>query len=135
MRKSDAGTFAEVFHLLRSVLQKYAATMVVSEDTSTKYCLEAPVGPATRQAWGGKARRAHIPVAWVEVDKSYVSYHLMGVAVPSVQAAMTKTLTARLQGKTCFHFAVIDPTLLTELDSLTAASITAFKSAGFTSQD
>ena len=135
MRKSDGGAFAEVFQSLRSVLQKHAATLVVSEDTSTKYCLEAPVGPATRQAWGGKARRAHIPVAWVEVGKSYVSYHLMGIAVPSVQAGMTKTLTARMQGKTCFNFAVIDPTLLTELDSVTAASITAFRRAGFTSQD
>jgi hypothetical protein len=135
MRKSDGSSFAEVFQSLRSVLQKHAATLVVSEDTSTKYCLEAPIGPATLQAWGGKARSARIPVAWVEVGKSYVSYHLMGIAVPSVQAGMTKTLKARMQGKACFYFTVADPTLLTELDSLTAASITAFKRAGFTSQD
>src|SRR4030095_8260255 len=135
MRKSDGGSFAEVFRSLRSVLQKHPAALVVSEDTSTKYCLEAPIGPATLQAWGGKARRAQIPVAWVEVGKSYVSYHLMGIAVPSVQAGMTKALKARMQGKACFNFTVADPTLLTELDSLTAASITAYKTAGFTSQD
>jgi len=40
-----------------------------------------------------------------------------------------------MQGKTCFNFTVADPTLLTEIDSLTAASITAFKKAGFTTQD
>jgi len=135
MRKSDGGSCAEVFQSLRSVLQKHAATLVVSEDTATKYCLEAPIGPATLQSWGGKARSARIPVAWVEVGKSYVSYHLMGIAVPSVQAGMTKDLKARMQGKTCFNFTVADPTLLTELDSLTAASITAFKKAGFTTQD
>ena len=132
MRKSDGGSFAEVFQSLRNVLQKHAGTLVVGEDTSTKYCLEAPIGPATLQAWGGKARSARIPVAWVEVGKSYVSYHLMGIAVPSVQEGMTKTLKARMQGKACFNFTVADPTLLTELDSLTAASITAFKKAGFT---
>ena len=59
----------------------------------------------------------------------------MGIAVPSVQAGMTKDLKARMQGKTCVNFTVADPTLLTELDSLTAASITAFKKAGFTTQD
>src|SRR6185436_10343378 len=133
MRKSDGGSFAEVFQSLRSVLQKHAATLVVGEDASTKYCLEAPIGPATLQAWGGKARSARIPVAWVEVDKSYVSYHLMGIAVPSVQAGMTNALKARMQGKSCFNFTIADPTLLHELDSLTAASITAFKRAGFTS--
>jgi hypothetical protein len=136
MRKSEvgarAGSLEEVFQSLRSVLQKHAATLVVSEDTSTKYCLDAPIGPATLQAWGGKARSARIPVAWVEVGKSYVSYHLMGIAVPSVQSGMTKTLKARMQGKTCFNFTIADPALLTELDSLTVASITAFKKAGFT---
>jgi hypothetical protein len=133
MRKSDEGSFAEVFQSLRSVLQKYAAALVVSEDTSTKYCLEAPIGPATLQSWGGKARSARIPVAWVEVGQSYVSYHLMGIAVPSVQAGMTKALKARMQGKTCFNFTLIEPAQLTELDALTSASIAAFKKAGFTS--
>ena len=132
MRKSDGDSFAEVFQSLRRVLLKHAATLVVSVDTSTKYCLESPIGPATLRSWGGKARSARIPVAWAEVGKSYVGYHLMGIAVPSVRAGMTKALQARMQGKTCFNFTVADPTLLTELDSLTAASITAFKKAGFT---
>jgi hypothetical protein len=129
MRKSEA---ADVFHALRRVLEKHAATLVVGEDTATKYCLEAAVGPATLHAWGGKLRRPRIPVAWVEVGKSYVSYHLMGVAVPAVQAGMTHALKARMQGKTCFNFTATDPALLTELGSLTAASISAFKKAGFT---
>jgi hypothetical protein len=132
MRKSEGGSFAEVFQSLRGVLQKHAATLIVREDTSTKYSLEAPIGPATLQAWGGKARSARIPVAWVEVGKVYVSYHLMGIAVPAVHSAMSKPLKARMQGKTCFNFTLIEPALLTELDALTGASIEAFKNAGFT---
>jgi hypothetical protein len=133
MPKSELGSSGDVFRSLKAVLEKHAATLAVSEDTPTKYCLEAAVGPATLQAWGGKVRRARIPVAWVEVGKAYVSYHLMGVAVPAVQAAMSKPLKARMQGKTCFNFTLIEPALLTELDALTDVSIAAFKKAGFTS--
>lgn len=132
MRKSEPANVGDVFRALRNVLEKHAAGLAVSEDTSTKYCLEAPVGPATIQSWGGRVRRPHIPVAWVDVGKSYVSYHLMGVVVPSVQAGMSTTLKARMQGKACFNFTVIDDALLTELDSVTAASIAAFRKAGFT---
>jgi hypothetical protein len=130
VRKSEPANVGDVFRALRNVLEKHAAGLAVSEDTSTKYCLEAPVGPATIQSWGGRVRRPHIPVAWVDVGKSYVSYHLMGV--PSVQAGMSTTLKARMQGKACFNFTVIDDALLTELDSVTAASIAAFRKAGFT---
>jgi hypothetical protein len=132
MRKSEQTAFADVFQSLKGVLARHADSLSVSEDTSTKYCLEAAVGPATLQAWGGKVRRPHIPVAWVEVGKSYVSYHLMGLAVPAVQAGMSTALKARMQGKTCFNFTANEPALFTELDSLTATSITAFKKAGFT---
>lgn len=131
MRKSEPANVGDVFRALRNVLEKHAAGLAVSEDTSTKYCLEAPVGPATIQSWGGRIRRPHIPVAWVDAGKSYVSYHLMGIAVPAVQTGMSKALRARMQGKTCFNFTVVDAVLLTELDSLTAASITAFHKAGF----
>jgi hypothetical protein len=132
MRKNEPGGLDEVFQLLKAVLERHAATLSVSDDTSTKYCLEAAVGPATLESWGGKVRRPRIPVAWVEIGKSYVSYHLMGVTVPAVHAGMSKALKARMQGKTCFNFTANDRSLFAELDSLTAASITAFKKAGFT---
>jgi hypothetical protein len=130
MPKSKAA-FADVFESLRRVLQQHAATLVVGEDTATKYCLEAAVGPATLHAWGGKVRKPRIPVAWVEVGKSYVSYHLMGVALPAVHSGVPQALKARMQGKTCFNFTVADPALLKQLDSVTDLSIRAFKNAGF----
>ena len=132
MPKSKTGAFSDVFDSLKAVLKTQAGALAVSDDTSTKYCLEAAVGPATVQSWGGKVRRPQIPVAWVEVGQSYVSYHLMGVAIPAVEASMSKALKARMQGKTCFNFTVMDAALLTELDRLTVASIAAFKKAGFT---
>jgi hypothetical protein len=133
MRKNERGGLGDVFQSLKDVLEKHAGPLAVSEDTSTKYCLEAAIGAATLRAWGGKVRRPRIPVAWVEVGKSYVSYHLMGISVPAVYSGMSKALKARMQGKTCFNFTVNEPDLFTELDALTAASITAFKKAGFTS--
>jgi len=132
MRKNEPSGFDDVFQSLKAVLKGHAATLSVSDDTSTKYCLEAAIGPATLRSWGGKVRRPRIPIAWVEIGKSYVSYHLMGVTVPAVQVAMSTALKARMQGKTCFNFTANEPALFSELDSLTAASITAFKKEGFT---
>ena len=131
MRKSETNDFGDVFDSLKDVLKKRAGALAVSDDTSTKYCLEGTVGPATLQSWGGKVRRPRIPVAWGEIGKSYVSYHLMGVAVPTVQAAMSKALKARMQGKTCFNFTANEPALLSELDAPTDASIAAFREAAF----
>jgi hypothetical protein len=70
-------------------------------------------------------------VAWVEIGKSYVSYHLMGVSVPSVHASVSKALKARMQGKTCFNFRSLDDAAIKELDSITSSSLAAFKEAGF----
>ena len=132
MPKNELPELGDVFTSLRGVLEKHASPLWVSEDSATKYCLEAAVGPATLESWGGNVRRARIPVAWVEVKKSYVSYHLMGVSIPSVQSGMSAALKTRMQGKACFNFTVIEPSIFKELDSLTAASIAAFRNAGFT---
>jgi len=125
--------FESIFAQLRSVLQKHSGTLSVGEDTSTAYSLTGRPGPATLKAWGGKIRKAMIPVGWVRIGKAYVSYHLMGIdGNAKLCNAMSAQLKSHMQGKTCFNFTVADPILLTELDSLTAASITAFKNAGFT---
>jgi hypothetical protein len=120
-----------VFRRLRSLLEQHARTFDVTDDTAKKYTLESKIGPATLQSWGGKVRRASIPVAWVEVGKNSVSYHLMGIAVPAVQASLSKSLKARMQGKTCFNFTALDDALIDEIDTVTAASFSAFKKAGF----
>ena len=121
--------FDPVFAALRTILKKQGRSLSVADDTPTRYCLEAPIGPATLQAWGGKAKRPTIPIAWAEIGKSYVSFHLMALgAAPDV---MSTPLKARLQGKTCFNFSKVDPALFEELETLTVKSIAAFRKAGY----
>jgi hypothetical protein len=71
--------FTSVFNGLRGILEKNAASLSVGKDRPDYIGLEAQVGPATLQAWGGRQKSATIPVAWVPSGKAYVSYHLMGV--------------------------------------------------------
>ena len=80
---------------------------------------------------GRQKNRSTIPVAWVEVKRAYVSYHLMGVTSPTVHEGLSRALRARMQGKTCFNFTTADEALLKELETVTSRSITGFKKAGF----
>jgi hypothetical protein len=121
-----------IFSSLRSMLQRHAAGLSVADDTAMRFCLEGNVGPATLQAWGGKVKLPTIPVVWVEIGKSYVSYHLMGVyGNDALIKGMSKALKARMQGKTCFNFKTSDETLFEELDQLTGRGIASFRKAGF----
>jgi hypothetical protein len=119
-----------VFLRLRSVLQEHQAGFSVSHDTAKRFGLEAPVGPATIKAWGGQAKALTMPVAWVEVQKSYVSYHLMGIN-PKLEAKLTDPLRSRMQGKSCFNFKTEDDQLFQELSKVTAESLLALRKAGF----
>jgi hypothetical protein len=119
-----------VFTRLRAILEKHADRFSVTTDTNDRYCLEAGVGPATLRAWGGKVKRRQIPVAWVEIGKSYVSFHLMAID-PALRGEMSPALEKRLQGKACFNFTTVDDVLFRELERLTAHGLAAFKNAGF----
>ena len=72
--------------------------------------------PATLKGWGGKAKRPTIPVAWTEIGKAYVSFHLMGLE--AVSASISPGLKTHLQGKTCFNFSAprSEPCLALELE-------------------
>ena len=72
-----------VFDSLRAILQKHAGTFSVKDGSRRTYCLEGAPGPATLRAWRGKVRRPTIPVAWVQLAKAYVSFHLMAMDVSS----------------------------------------------------
>jgi hypothetical protein len=124
--------FKAIFGRLRDILVKHAATLAVTADTPERYCLEGRVGQATVHAWGGKMKRATIPVAWVEVRESYVSYHLMGVyGSAKLRDNMSRQLKARMQGKTCFNFRNFDEKLFAELEQLTRQGLAEFGKAGF----
>jgi hypothetical protein len=126
--------FQSTFAKLRAILQKHGGTLRVKEDTPACYCLEGDTGPATLRAWGGKMKKRRIAVAWVQIGKAYVSYHLMGVyGNAALRDEMSKELKARMQGQTCFNFMSDDEALFNELEQLTVQGIAGFRKAGFIS--
>lgn len=130
-----ATDFDATFEVLRALLQAHATGLTVAADTPKRFCLEATPGPATLAAWGGKARRPTLPVAWVERGRSYVGYHLMGLdGNPALAARLSAALQARRQGNTCFNFRRPEEAPLAELAEVTAASIAGLRRAGFVAE-
>ena len=124
--------FASIFARLREILRPHAGTLSVKHDRADCYCLEASAGPAAVRAWRGEMRKPMLPVAWVQIGKAYVSYHLTGIyGNTTLLNAMSKDLKARMQGKTCFNFKSPDEALFKELEQLTKRSMAACKKAGF----
>jgi hypothetical protein len=104
----------------------------VTNDSTTAYALEAPVGPATLRDWGGKSKVKTIPIAWVNVGKGYVSYLLMGLSADTkLIASLSPELRARMQGKSCFNFKAVDDRLFAELKSVTAESLLTMRTSGY----
>jgi hypothetical protein len=129
-----AAIFESIFVRLRSILKKHAGAYSVKERAGS-YSLEGVPGPATLRAWGGKIRKPMIPVAWVQVGKAYVSFHLTGMdGNAKLRDAMSKQLAARMQGKTCFNFKISDEVLFQELEGLTATGLDGFRKAGFVAE-
>src|SRR5262245_6495822 len=124
--------FESIFRSLRAILESQGRGLSVIRDEPGRFCLEAPVGPATLKAWRGKARRALIPVAWAEIGKSGVSYHLMGIYEnAALQASLSKRLKSCMSGKSCFTFKKNDASLTAELEQVTAKAVAGFRQAGF----
>ena len=122
--------FNEIFAQLRAILQKHTGRLTVAADTPTRFCLECTPGP---KLTGPKLKRkGPMPLAWVQIDKNYVSYHLMPVyGCPQLLDRFSAKLRARMQGKSCFNFTKVDAGLFQELDQLTGESFNAFKRGGF----
>jgi hypothetical protein len=104
--------FPLIFARLRAILQEQASKFIVSADRSDYYCLDVRFSPKFKGPF---------PIAWVKISKSYVSYHLMPVYfAPDLQKGLSADLKARMQGKSCFNFKVVDEQLFDELRRLTA---------------
>ena len=127
--------FEAIFVRLRGILREQSHALSVKDDTVDCYSLEGCAGPAALRAWGGKVKKRMIPVAWVQIGKAYVSYHLMGVYENAkLRDGMSEKLKVRMQGKTCFNFKSNDEALFTELAQLTAQAIADFRNAGYISE-
>src|SRR5262245_1462200 len=97
--------FDAIFTKLRAILRKHRGALHVAADTPASYSLEGKPGPAAIQAWGGRMKKPVMPVAWVQIGKAYVSFHLMPIyGCAALCDGMSKALQARMQGKSCFNF-------------------------------
>jgi hypothetical protein len=117
--QSASDAFTEVFSALRAILQRHAGNLAVSENSPARFCLEGGLHPK---------HGIPMPIAWVEIGKSYVGFHHMGVyARPELLKGISKKLKARMQGKSCFHFTSVDEPLFAELEELTIKAFDAFQ--------
>jgi len=117
--------FESVFRSLRAILKKHAGRLSVKEDSATCFCLEGGRHPTHKNP---------MPVAWVQIGKAYVSYHLMTVyGCPALLTGCSEALKARMQGKSCFNFTAVDEPLFGELERLTVEGFAVFTKAGFMS--
>ena len=115
--------FESVFVRLRVILQKHSGTLTVIADLPDRYCLQIVFSPKLKKTF---------PVAWVQVGKAYVSYHLMPVYMfPNLRDSMSDKLRARMQGKSCFNFKVVDEALFKELEEITAQGFVMCRKEGF----
>ncbi len=116
--------FEPIFLRLKAILQKHAGgALSVGQNTPTSYGLEGGVHPT---------HKTPFPIAWVNIDKNYVSYHLMPVyGCPKLLDGFSARLKARKQGKSCFNFKAIDEPLFQELEQLTTLGFAAFANTSF----
>ena len=115
--------FVDVFEALRGILQRQAGRLSVTEDSSSRYCLEGGLHPKHKKP---------MAIAWVRVGRGYVSFHHMGVyAHPELLSDVSDKLRGRMQGKSCFNFKTLDRALLKELETLSRRGFDAFRKAGY----
>lgn len=114
----DKNEFTEIFRRLKAILQPYAKSMDVAQDTPSGYTLNTRHIMKNKQplCFGG-----------VRLGKSYVSFYLMSVYVsPQEMKGMSPELKKRMQGKSCFNFKSVDEKLCRELARLTRAGAVRF---------
>jgi hypothetical protein len=119
-RPAPAREDAEIFQALKAVLAPYAPKLTVKEDSATTFYL------VTKSAsYKGK------PLFFgAVIQKSYVSYHLMPLYwKPELLKGMSPELRKRMQGKSCFNFKKVEPTLFKELARLTRTGFEAYRAA------
>ncbi|MDH5731478.1 MAG: hypothetical protein OEZ58_21035 [Gammaproteobacteria bacterium] len=115
--------FESVFKNLCHILQPYKAILKIKCDEANKLYLDTQHVMKNKQA---------LFFAGVEINKNYVSYHLMPVYVnPSLLDDISPNLRQRMQGKSCFNFKTVDSDLFEELITLTQAGFKDYQKQGY----
>lgn len=115
--------FEQVFARLRDIMLPYGRRLTVTADQPGDYSLHTGhILKNGQPLWFGG----------VQINKRYVSYHLMPVYVnPSLLETISPELKKRMQGKSCFNFKTCDETLFSELSRLTEAGFNDYERHGY----
>jgi hypothetical protein len=111
--------FPVVFEELKKILNPYAGKLTVTADTSSVYSLDGPYSEKWKKViyFGG-----------AQVKKNYVSFYLMPVYMyPELLKDISPELKKHMQGKSCFNFKKVEPSLFKELETLTFEGAEKFK--------
>ncbi len=112
-----------VFAQLKAVMQPYAAKLDPKKDDAVELYVD------TRHI---QKNKKPLFFGAVQTKKSYVSFHLMPVYFrPDLLDGISPALKARMQGKSCFNFTVIDKPLFKELATLTKSGYQSYEEQGF----
>lgn len=112
-----------VFAELRKLMIPYAARLVATRDDEKELYVD------TRHI---QKNKKPLFFGAVQIKRTYVSYHLMPIYMkPEILAPASPELKARKQGKSCFKFSTVEPTLFKELEILTKAAYASYKEQGF----
>jgi hypothetical protein len=111
--------FTLVFKELKSILEPYARNLKVKADTPDTYYLDGPYSATwKKELFFGSA----------QIKKNYVSFYLMPVYMyPELLIEVSSELKKHMQGKSCFNFKTVEPTLFEELATLTRKGAEKFR--------
>ena len=117
-----ASDFPGAFAALREIMRKHAGGLIVQSDTPTNFELVTPATlPNGKPLWFGA----------VVMKKTAVTYYLVPMYDPTIEARLSPQLRKRKHGKTCFNFQRPDPALFAELDQVTEAAREHWQRTGF----
>ena len=111
--------FHAVFEGLKNILKPYAGDLTVKADTADTYYLDGPYS----EKW-----KKELFFGSAQIKKNYVSFYLMPVYMyPELLNDISPELKKHMQGKSCFNFKKMEPSLFEELAALTRKGAKKFK--------
>ena len=121
-KPSGTSEFPAIFSALHAILAKHEPLMRVVRDKPGTYHLDAGYS----EKW-----KRDIFFGGIRLGKSFVSFYLMPVSMhPELLKKASPELKKRMQGKSCFNFKTVEPTLFDELTALTKQGLERFKKEG-----
>ncbi len=112
-------SFEDIFPALREILRRCEPQLAVLQDSAVSCYLNC------RKP---RAKNKDMVFGAVQLKKRYVSYHLMPLYVfLQLLDDLSLSLRKRMQGKSCFHFSRIDPSLFDELRVQTQRGLQRFR--------